>query len=141
MLAEYLGEDEILALVCISFRAACALEEYEQNGEVNCTVGLHGKATERGKSIVGRFLVICLEDMSVHIAEDRISIFYTGSGMDSSEENSIVKWCALVSSKTKESNKVLTLHLEREALLKCSNSELTWRTDGGIRIPSEDEST
>ncbi|KAJ0015028.1 hypothetical protein Pint_20840 [Pistacia integerrima] len=48
MLAEYLGEDEMLALVCRSFRAACALEEYEQNGEVNCTLGLHGKATERG---------------------------------------------------------------------------------------------
>lgn len=67
MLAEYLGEDQMLALVCRSFRAACALEEYEQNGEVNCTLGLHGKAAERGKSIVGRFLVICLEDMRCYI--------------------------------------------------------------------------
>ncbi|KAJ0103641.1 hypothetical protein Patl1_05164 [Pistacia atlantica] len=122
--------------------------------------------------------------ISVHIAEDRISIFDTGPGMDSSEENSIAKWGkmgaslnrtskehgvggkppylkpffgmfgyggpiasmhlgrrALVSSKTKVSNKVFTLHLEREALLKCSDSELTWRTNGGIRVPSEDEST
>ncbi|XP_031249476.1 structural maintenance of chromosomes flexible hinge domain-containing protein GMI1-like isoform X2 [Pistacia vera] len=63
MLAEYLGEDQMLALVCRSFRAACALEEYEKNGEINYTLGLHGKAAERGKSIVGRFLVICLEDM------------------------------------------------------------------------------
>ncbi|KAF8379725.1 hypothetical protein HHK36_029172 [Tetracentron sinense] len=46
---------------------------------------------------------------------------------------------ALVSSKTKESKKVYTLHLEREALLSSSGSEQTWRTDGGIRDPSEDE--
>ncbi|XP_031249107.1 structural maintenance of chromosomes flexible hinge domain-containing protein GMI1-like [Pistacia vera] len=30
--------------------------------------------------------------ISVHIAEDKISIFDTGQGMDSSEENSIAKW-------------------------------------------------
>lgn len=47
--------------------------------------------------------------------------------------------CALVSSKTKESKKVYTLHLEREALLSSSGSDLTWRTSGGIRNPSEEE--
>ncbi|RVW14539.1 hypothetical protein CK203_077276 [Vitis vinifera] len=47
--------------------------------------------------------------------------------------------CALVSSKTKESKKVYTLHLEREALLSSSGSDLTWRTSGGIRYPSEEE--
>ncbi|KAJ0035517.1 hypothetical protein Pint_25582 [Pistacia integerrima] len=73
--AEYLGEDQMLVLVCRSFRAACALEEYEQNGEVNCTLGLHGKATERGNSIVGRFLVICLEDMRCYIQ------YLTGAGV------------------------------------------------------------
>ncbi|KAG5558852.1 hypothetical protein RHGRI_008715 [Rhododendron griersonianum] len=46
---------------------------------------------------------------------------------------------ALVSSKTKESKMVYTLHLEREALLSRSGSEKTWRTDGGIRHPTEDE--
>ncbi|XP_058206197.1 structural maintenance of chromosomes flexible hinge domain-containing protein GMI1 isoform X3 [Rhododendron vialii] len=46
---------------------------------------------------------------------------------------------ALVSSKTKESKMVYTLHLEREALLRRSGSEKTWRTDGGIRHPTEDE--
>ncbi|KAH8492181.1 hypothetical protein H0E87_021675 [Populus deltoides] len=46
---------------------------------------------------------------------------------------------ALVSSKTKESRKVFTLHLEREALLRSSGSEPTWKTSGGMRDPSEDE--
>ncbi|XP_077226812.1 gamma-irradiation and mitomycin c induced 1 [Tasmannia lanceolata] len=43
---------------------------------------------------------------------------------------------ALVSSKTKESKKVYTLLLEREALL---SSKGIWRTDGGIRDPSDSE--
>ncbi|CAK7324185.1 unnamed protein product [Dovyalis caffra] len=46
---------------------------------------------------------------------------------------------ALVSSKTKESKKVYTLHFEREALLRSSGSEPTWKTSGGMRDPSEDE--
>ncbi|KAK3229718.1 hypothetical protein Dsin_001599 [Dipteronia sinensis] len=120
--------------------------------------------------------------VSVDIAEDKISIFDTGPGMDGSDENSIVKWgkmgaslhrsykvkaiggkppyltpffgmfgyggpiasmhlggSALVSSKTKVSKKVYTLHLKREDLLGCSDSELTWRTKGGVRAPTEAE--
>ncbi|KAJ4726669.1 Protein defective in meristem silencing 3 [Melia azedarach] len=120
--------------------------------------------------------------ISVDIAEDRISIFDSGPGMDGTDENSIVKWGkmgaslhraskgqavglkppylmpffgmfgyggpiasmhlgrhALVSSKTKVSKKVYTLHLEKEALIRSSDSELTWRTSGGIRVPTEDE--
>lgn len=34
---------------------------------------------------------------------------------------------ALVSSKTKVSKEVYTLHLEKEALMRCSDAELTWR--------------
>nr|TKW38697.1 hypothetical protein SEVIR_1G132600v2 [Setaria viridis] len=49
---------------------------------------------------------------------------------------------AIVSSKTKESRKVFTLHLSREALLEkagSKNSEHTWMTAGGVRDPSEEE--
>ncbi|KAK6135231.1 hypothetical protein DH2020_031039 [Rehmannia glutinosa] len=46
---------------------------------------------------------------------------------------------AVVSSKTKNCNKVFTLHLEREALMNASRSENCWRTKGGMRDPSEDE--
>ncbi|KAL9436957.1 hypothetical protein AB3S75_022908 [Citrus x aurantiifolia] len=120
--------------------------------------------------------------ISVNIAEDKISVFDTGPGMDGTDENSIVKWGkmgaslhraskaqgiggkppyltpffgmfgyggpiasmhlgrrALVSSKTKVSKEVYTLHLEKEALMRCSDAELTWRTNGGIRFPSKEE--
>ncbi|CAB4302019.1 unnamed protein product [Prunus armeniaca] len=131
--------------------------------------------------------------ISVDVADDVISIFDTGPGMDGSDENSIVKWGkmgaslhrslreqaiggrppyltpyfgmfgyggplasmqlgrhALVSSKTKDSRKVYTLHLDREALLTGSNSNIqkkrrgsdsdsNWKTDGGMRDPLEDE--
>ncbi|KAJ6796327.1 Uncharacterized protein M6B38_222900 [Iris pallida] len=46
---------------------------------------------------------------------------------------------AIVSSKTKESQKVYTLHLSREALLSRASGECIWRTDGGIRDPLEGE--
>ncbi|KAE8773346.1 hypothetical protein D1007_54495 [Hordeum vulgare] len=46
---------------------------------------------------------------------------------------------AIVSSKTKESRKVFTLHLSREALLEKSSSKLSWKTAGGVRDPSEEE--
>ncbi|KAL8550899.1 hypothetical protein ACS0TY_000106 [Phlomoides rotata] len=46
---------------------------------------------------------------------------------------------AVVSSKTKNCNKVFTLHLEREALVNASRSEHCWRTKGGTRDPTESE--
>ncbi|OMO93636.1 gamma-irradiation and mitomycin c induced 1, partial [Corchorus olitorius] len=63
ILAEYLGEDQMLAIVCKSYAAACALEKYEHNGEVDCEFGLHAEAAALGKSLSGRFLVVCLEDI------------------------------------------------------------------------------
>ncbi|KAK7850486.1 structural maintenance of chromosomes flexible hinge domain-containing protein gmi1 [Quercus suber] len=62
-LLEYLGEDQMLAVVCRSFVTASALENYEQNGGVDCGQALHAAAAARGNSIDGRFLVICLEDL------------------------------------------------------------------------------
>ncbi|XP_042033848.1 structural maintenance of chromosomes flexible hinge domain-containing protein GMI1-like isoform X2 [Salvia splendens] len=46
---------------------------------------------------------------------------------------------AVVSSKTKQSNKVFTLHMEREALVSASHLENCWKTKGGIRDPWKDE--
>ncbi|XP_017973164.1 PREDICTED: uncharacterized protein LOC18605777 isoform X4 [Theobroma cacao] len=63
ILAEYLGEDQMLAVVCKSYTAARALEKYEHNGKVDWKLGLHAEATALGKSISGRFLVVCLEDI------------------------------------------------------------------------------
>uniref|UniRef100_A0A1J3I4J6 Protein DEFECTIVE IN MERISTEM SILENCING 3 n=2 Tax=Noccaea caerulescens TaxID=107243 RepID=A0A1J3I4J6_NOCCA len=121
--------------------------------------------------------------ISVDVSSDRISVFDTGKGMDSSEANSIDKWgkigaslhrsqkiCGvggrppylkpffgmfgyggpyacmflgrrtLVSSKTKTSKKVFTLQFKKEALM--DNRSILgkhWKTDGGMRDPTEEE--
>ncbi|KAK4277570.1 hypothetical protein QN277_015548 [Acacia crassicarpa] len=63
VLAEYLGEDKMLAVVCRTFDAATALERYTQSGEVDATLALHAEAAALGKVICRRFLVLCLEDI------------------------------------------------------------------------------
>ncbi|VVA11274.1 PREDICTED: DEFECTIVE IN MERISTEM [Prunus dulcis] len=63
ILSEYLGEDQMLAVVCRSFAAAVALEKYEHNGEVDSRHALYAAAAKLGRSINGRFLVISLEDI------------------------------------------------------------------------------
>lgn len=63
ILSEYLGEDQMLAVVCRSFAAAVALEKYEHNGEVDSRHALYAAAAKLGRSINGRFLVIGLEDI------------------------------------------------------------------------------
>ncbi|CAI8605727.1 unnamed protein product [Vicia faba] len=118
----------------------------------------------------------------VNVTDAKISIFDNGSGMDDSDENSLVKWGKMgasihrlskstaiggkppylkpcfgmfgyggpvasmhlgrrtrVSSKTKHVKKVYVLLLQREALLSRSHSEVTWKTNGGIREPLKDE--
>ncbi|CAF2016215.1 unnamed protein product [Brassica oleracea var. botrytis] len=121
--------------------------------------------------------------ISVDVLEDRISVFDSGPGMDSSKENSIAKWgkigasihrsskskaiggkppylmpffgmfgyggayaCmhlgrrTLVSSKTKQSKKVFTLQLNKEALIdNRSTSGKNWKVDGGMRDPLDEE--
>lgn len=63
MLAKYLGEDKMLAVVCRSLETANALEAYQENGEVDHMFGLHAEAAALGKSIHGGFDVICLEEI------------------------------------------------------------------------------
>ncbi|KAJ0096327.1 hypothetical protein Patl1_28082 [Pistacia atlantica] len=65
MLAEY-------SFICRSFRAAPALEEYEHNGEVDYTLGLHGKAASCGKSIAlhGSWMALPLASAYLSTRED-----------------------------------------------------------------------
>ncbi|WCJ44422.1 Structural maintenance of chromosomes flexible hinge domain-containing protein GMI1 [Euphorbia peplus] len=58
ILAEYLGEDQMCALVCSSYEAATALEKCKENGEVAYEIA--------GKGISGRFHVICLKDIRAY---------------------------------------------------------------------------
>ncbi|KAK7272945.1 hypothetical protein RIF29_13990 [Crotalaria pallida] len=64
ILAEYLGEDKMLAVICKSFDAASSIESYKQSGAVDFERGLHAEAATLGRAIHNRFLVICLEDIS-----------------------------------------------------------------------------
>ncbi|KAL5567763.1 hypothetical protein UlMin_024338 [Ulmus minor] len=65
VLSEYLGLDQMLAVVTISFAAAQDLEKYDQNGDlVSRQAALYPEVSALGKSINGRFLVIPLEDIS-----------------------------------------------------------------------------
>lgn len=57
----------MLALVCRSFEAAFALEKYEQDGTIDRKCVLHATAAALGKSIDGRYLVICLEGIRYDI--------------------------------------------------------------------------
>ncbi|KAF5189580.1 Structural maintenance of chromosomes flexible hinge domain-containing protein gmi1, partial [Thalictrum thalictroides] len=61
ILAEYLREDNMLAVVCKSYATACTLEKYKEHGDIDHSDALHAVASELGKSIDGRFDVICLE--------------------------------------------------------------------------------
>lgn len=63
ILAEYLGEDQMLAIVCKTSEAAYALEKYDHNGQIDCEHALYALASTLGKSITGRFSVICLDDI------------------------------------------------------------------------------
>ncbi|KAJ8536892.1 hypothetical protein K7X08_035293 [Anisodus acutangulus] len=63
MLSTYLGEDQMLAVVCKSRAAARALENYQMDGNVNCASALDIFAAKLGISINGLYLVICLEDI------------------------------------------------------------------------------
>ncbi|CAN0922576.1 Structural maintenance of chromosomes flexible hinge domain-containing protein GMI1 [Linum grandiflorum] len=64
VLAEYLGEDQMLAVVCRSFRdAITTLEKYTENGDIDYEYGVHAEAAALGRSTNGRFNVICLEDL------------------------------------------------------------------------------
>ncbi|XP_026457782.1 structural maintenance of chromosomes flexible hinge domain-containing protein GMI1-like [Papaver somniferum] len=63
MLAKYLGEELMLAVVCKSYAAARRLEKYGEGGEVDRSDGLHVVAAQLGRPINCGFLVICLEDL------------------------------------------------------------------------------
>ncbi|XP_004498513.1 structural maintenance of chromosomes flexible hinge domain-containing protein GMI1 [Cicer arietinum] len=62
-LAEYLGEVQMLGVICRSFKTAISLERYKQNGEIDYASALHAEAASLGKSVNKRFLVMSFEDI------------------------------------------------------------------------------
>ncbi|KAK3163201.1 hypothetical protein QOZ80_1AG0000490 [Eleusine coracana subsp. coracana] len=63
ILSEYLGMDNMLALVCKTYDSVKGLEKYDKNGFIDKSSGLHGLARTIGKVLDGRFTVFCLENL------------------------------------------------------------------------------
>ncbi|KAL4204772.1 hypothetical protein AMTRI_Chr01g133770 [Amborella trichopoda] len=65
VLANYLGENHMLAIVCKSSEGARTLERFAQDGKMDCNRALHGATFSPSKEhITSQFHVICLEELS-----------------------------------------------------------------------------
>ncbi|WOG90862.1 hypothetical protein DCAR_0310108 [Daucus carota subsp. sativus] len=62
ILAEFLGEEQMLGVVCKSLKAAYNLETCDVDGSVKGSTGLQALASGCGISLDCRYSVICLED-------------------------------------------------------------------------------
>ncbi|XP_074380636.1 structural maintenance of chromosomes flexible hinge domain-containing protein GMI1-like isoform X3 [Apium graveolens] len=69
ILTEFLGEEQMLGVVCKSYKAAHNLETCDVHGNVNCSTGLQALASALGTSLDGRYSVICLEDVRPYEGE------------------------------------------------------------------------
>jgi len=63
VLAEYLGMDNMLALVCKTYDGVKGLEKYDKDGIIDKSSGVHGLGRSLGKILDGRFTVFCLENL------------------------------------------------------------------------------
>ena len=63
VLAEYLGMDNMLALVCKAYDGVKGLEKYDKDGIIDKSSGVHGLGRSLGKILDGRFTVFCLENL------------------------------------------------------------------------------
>ncbi|TVU23047.1 hypothetical protein EJB05_32777 [Eragrostis curvula] len=62
LLSEYLGMDNMLALVCKTSDGVKSLEKYDEDGSIDKNSGVHGLGRTIGKFLDGRFTVFCLEN-------------------------------------------------------------------------------
>ncbi|KAJ9553012.1 hypothetical protein OSB04_017057 [Centaurea solstitialis] len=69
LLSEYLGLDNMLALVCMTYEGLKSLESYDKEGSINKNSGLHGLGASIGQTLEGRFNVICLEHVRPYVGE------------------------------------------------------------------------
>ncbi|KAF3787534.1 DEFECTIVE IN MERISTEM SILENCING 3 protein [Nymphaea thermarum] len=63
LFSEYLGSENMLAIVCKTYEGIKALESCDTEAKINIASGIHGVGTITGKPVSGRFLAICLEDL------------------------------------------------------------------------------
>ncbi|XP_030463894.1 protein DEFECTIVE IN MERISTEM SILENCING 3 isoform X2 [Syzygium oleosum] len=69
LLSEYLGADTMLSIVCQTRQGLKALETYNREGGIDKSAGLHGLSSSIGRTLNGRFLVICLEDLRPYVGD------------------------------------------------------------------------
>ncbi|XP_054814381.1 protein DEFECTIVE IN MERISTEM SILENCING 3-like isoform X2 [Prosopis cineraria] len=82
VLSEHLGLETMLAIVCKTHEGINALEKYDAEGTVNSSRGLHGLGSSIGKRVHGRYVVICLEDLSERDPLDSENLSYlTADGL------------------------------------------------------------
>jgi GTP cyclohydrolase III len=63
MLSAYLGEDNMLAVVCKTWDAAKYFEKYDNDGNVDVNFGIYQEAANIGVQIRTRFPIICLDSL------------------------------------------------------------------------------
>lgn len=69
LLAEYLGKEAMMALVCKTFDGVKAMESYDKEGVINRNSGLYGIGSSIGRTLEGGFRVICLSDLRPYVGE------------------------------------------------------------------------
>ncbi|KAL5075518.1 hypothetical protein RYX36_014502 [Vicia faba] len=63
LFSEYLGVETMLAIVCTTYEGVKAIEMYDKEGCIDKSRGLYELGATIGRSLDGRFLVICLESL------------------------------------------------------------------------------
>jgi hypothetical protein len=63
ILSEYLGMDNMLALVCKTYDGVKGLEKYDKDGIIDKSSGIHGLGRTVARFLDGRFTVFCLESL------------------------------------------------------------------------------
>ena len=63
LLAEFLGLETMMAVVCKNFQSMKVLEDYDENGIIDRSAGLHALGSYIGRTLDGRFLAIYLENL------------------------------------------------------------------------------
>ncbi|XP_065846944.1 protein DEFECTIVE IN MERISTEM SILENCING 3-like [Euphorbia lathyris] len=69
LLSEYLGVETMLGIVCKTYEGVKALETYDKEGHINSDSGIRVFGTTIGRTLDGRFLVICLENLRPYCGE------------------------------------------------------------------------
>lgn len=63
VLSDYLGPENMLAIVCKTYEGVKELEKYDKEGMIDKSYGLQGIGKAIGRHLDGRYLVFCIENL------------------------------------------------------------------------------